>query len=402
MPCVGVTSAAVAEANREQPVVEKISKPEVLAKWREFQKSVEQWETNKTPVLVNWDGGLARSFEQIEPSVVDLMGYFQDGSVFSRDAWQTVLAIDTFIQATVTWAETVKQQPKHTDPAGGKDVWDAFSAVEQAANDNLPDRIESVASLLSLRGITPQHIAIIYDWYDAAGNPDIDQVEDERLNPGKHTSSLRNPAKLKREKDVEAAWKARSEQFGGYDPSVFDGPRESIDISNEPPAPESIEELLSLDGMTLEQVAKMKKITIDEVRESAKQIAYANESVARMVGNELAAERLAVDPAAAMRRRIIEAAVVETYPELTVEERVWAMADDGHHVGRILAGLRAQGSSIRYEDVLRYLSRKPVNDGREEASPEETESGLPQEERPAVGSDKKKRGRAAGKATAST
>jgi hypothetical protein len=338
----------------------RLSRQDVIDAWQSFEEAVTVWEESKAPVLVEWEGGLSRSFEMLEPAVVQLMQDLQDDTVIDKSAWSVVLAIDEFIKATIEWAEQVKLNARGTNPSGSKAVWDAYREVRPAMEDRLPEKLESVASLLSLRGITPQQVAVIYDWYDSAGNPDVDRVEEERINPGKHTQGMRNPARVKREKEIEERWKKRCEEFGGYDPSVFDG-SESTEKpeTKDRPAPESFEELLSYEGMTLEQVARMKQVSIDEVREHAREIALMNTDVARLMGAELAAERLTVDPAKIARKNQLEAAVMETYAGLETNERVWAMMDDGWNVGRICAGLRAHGVGVSYEDVLRYMSQKP-------------------------------------------
>lgn len=352
----------------------KFSRSDVLAMWSAFEQAVIDWEENKAPVLVEWEGGLSRSFEPLEPALIELMAGLQDGTAVDRSAWSVVLAIDEFISACTQWAEAVKQQPRHTDPSGGKAVWDAYREVRPACTDTAPERLESVASLLSLRGMTAQHVAIIYDWYDASGNPDIDRVEDERCNPGKHTSGMRNPAKVKREKEVEARWKKRCEEFGGWDASIFDGSEQTEKPRQFNPAPESYEELLSLPGMTLQQVADMKGVTVEEVREHAQQIALMNSDVARVVNAEMAAEALRVDGDRLSARAAVQAAAMETYPELTINERIWAMSDDGWNVGRIAAGLRAHGASVTYEQVLKVLADKPEIQNVRGTSTEETET----------------------------
>jgi hypothetical protein len=352
----------------------KLSRSEILELWAAFEQQVEQWEQSKTPVLVEWEGGYSRSFEPLEPALIDLMASLQDGTAVDRAAWSVVLAIDSFIKACTEWAEAVKQNPRHVDPSGGKAVWDAYREVRPACTDTTPEKLESVASLLSLRGMTAQHVAIIYDWYDESGNPDIDRVEDERCSPGKHTAGMRNPAKVKREKEVEAQWKRRCEEFGGYDPSIFDGSEQTEQPRKDPPAPESYEELLSLPGMTLQQVADMKHVTVEEVREHAQQIALMNSDVARVVNAEMAAESLRVDGDRLSARAAVQAAVMETYPELTINERIWAMSDDGWNVGRIAAGLRAHGASASYEQVLRVLAEKPEIANVRSTSTEETKT----------------------------
>ena len=374
----------------------RLSRDHVISIWKKFEAAVSQWEESKVPILVDWDGGISRSFETLEPAVVELMESLQDDTVIDRSAWQIALAIDAFISAAVEWAEQVKLAPRSSNPSGSKALWDAFREVAPAMEDRLPERLESVASLLSLKNMTPQRVAVIYDWYDESGNPDVDRVEEERLAPGKHTSGFRNPARVKREKDIEDRWRNRCERFGGYDPSVFDG-NESTEKppAKTPPAPESFEELLSLEGMTLKQASDMKQVSIEQVREHARQITVMNADVAKMMGAELASERLSIDPEKVARRVQLQSATMETYAELETNERVWAMSDDGWGAGRIAAGLRAHGVGVSYEDVLRYLAQKPeVSIGRREEENETVQAEAPPQLKTG-----KTRGRPARKAT---
>ena len=346
------------------------TKSEVLSIWKEFCRRVDDWGTDKQPVMVAWSGGVSRSLETLEPDLAWLMEEFQGGQVFEPQAWETVLAIDEFLRQVVDWAERVKNDWQATDPGGEKALWDAFQEVARSAEENLPSKIETVAQLLSLPNMSVQQVARMYGWFDELGNPDTTKVEEEKLEPGKHTHGWVNPAKKARESRVEAQWVKRCEEFGGWDTNVFKPEREAEANRIEAPAQESVEELLSLPGMTFEQCARMKQVTIDEVREAAKEIALANPMIAQMVSLDAINGRMSVNHDMVSARNMLAAAVIDSYPELDTVERIYAMADDGIRPGRILAALRATHCVLDYDQVIDVLNKRPKH-AKEEAADEE-------------------------------
>lgn len=353
------------------------NKSQVLRVWEDFILKVDAWGTDKQPVMVAWKGGVDRSMETLEPAIAELMAELQDGQVFERDAWETVLAIDDFLAEVVAWAQSVKDDWQNTNPAGHKELWDAFHQVSKAATENLPDKIETVAQLLSLPNMPAQQVARMYGWFDELGNPDVNKVEDEKLNPGRHTANWVNPTKLARDKRVEEAWAKRCETFGGWDTGIFMPDAEAPSQRKEEPAKEPLEELLSYPGMTFDQAAKMKHMTMDEVREAAKEIALANPMVAQLVSVDTAMGRMSVNHDLRSARNMLAAAVVDSYPELDTVERIYAMADDGIRPGRILAALRATHCAIDYDQVVSILNRRGTQNATTETTDEErTEAGV--------------------------
>jgi hypothetical protein len=346
-------------------------KADVLAIWKVFVQKVDDWGTDKQPVMVSWSGGVSRSLETLEPEITWLMSEFQAGQVFDRSSWETILAIDEFLRNVIDWAQRAKDDWQNTDPGGEKYIWDSFQAVARAAEENLPEKIETVAQLLSLPNMSAQQVARMYFWFDDLGNPDVTKVEEEKLNPGKHTSNWVNPAKVARDRKVEEAWVKRCEEFGGWDTDVFLPNRKHDSEFGDEPAQESIEELLSLPGMTFEQCARMKHLTIDQVRDAAKEIALANPMIAQMVSVDAINGRMAINHDLYNAKNMLAAAVIDSYPELDTVERIYAMADDGIRPGRILAALRATHCVVDYDQVVRILNSRPKHDASQEATDEE-------------------------------
>jgi hypothetical protein len=282
-----------------------------------------------------------------------------------------VLAIDAFLSEVVKWAQNVKDNWQDTDPAGHKELWDCFHEVARAATENLPEKIESVAQLLSLEKMPAQQVARMYGWFDEFGNPDVNKVEEEKINPGKHTANWVNPNKVQRNQRVQDAWAVRCETFGGWDTSIFMPNADAPLQKKEEPAKEPLEELLSYPGMTFDQAAKMKHMTIDQVRDAAKEIALANPMVAQLVSVDTAMGRMSVNHDLRSARNMLAAAVVDSYPELDTVERIHAMSDDGIRPGRILAALRATHCAIDYDQVVTILNRRGTTYANTEAAHEE-------------------------------
>ena len=53
-----------------------------------------------------------------------------------------------------------------------------------------PKRLEAVAKLRAMPGMTDHQICRIYGWYDANGNPELWKAEEEEADPGKHSYKL--------------------------------------------------------------------------------------------------------------------------------------------------------------------------------------------------------------------
>lgn len=359
----------------EKPTVTELTKDDFLSVWDEFSSAVAEWEASKSDtLLVFWKGrtvkvvseAVEKAFEPVahilNTQVIDENGESQQVPV-APDAWPLVLAMDDFYFAFVAWADSIRNDPRETDPHGSKEMWHAFHAVKGAGAAPTAMRVESVQQLTAQK-VSPTTIAKIYGWYDEAGDPDLGKVADELEHPGTHTKDWVNPIVSKRINDLTRRWRNRCAGFTNRSvPRTDKAPDQPV--KNSPVAPEPIETLLRLPGMTIEQVAKMKKMTVEEVRKIAVKTRIAiDDNIADMIRQEAAGGIPALQEALD-RQRSIDVADLYTYDNLdTLEERIWAMSDDKISTGLIASALKPFFPALDFMTVERIQRERFGGDGK--------------------------------------
>lgn len=332
-----------------------IPKSEVLTKWAAFEKIVTDWEQSQSADLFLMFKG--RSTKAISEAIVQgfaEVANFIDTDNFAPEAWQTVLAIDEVFDAFDAWGRQMENHPDDADPHGSRELWFKYHSVREAAKPVVYNNIESVHQLAAMPHMPPAQIAKIYGWYDELNNPDVGKVAEELEHPGKHTKNWVNPIIRRKNDELLAKWRTRTDRI---EERKFSGPKKREQKVEEkrkmPPAPESVEELLKMPHMTVEQVALMKQISVDEVRELAAHARIAiDHHVAEMMRNSSASKipglQKMVDS-----QTVASISSIYTYPELsTMEERIDAMLDDRIKPGMIAAALKESFPAISYQTVV--------------------------------------------------
>ena len=332
-----------------------IPKSEVLAKWAAFEKIVTDWEKSDSAELFFMFRG--RHTKAISEAIVQgfaEVATFIDTDNFAPDAWQTVLAIDEVFDAFDAWGRAMENHPEDCDPHGTRELWFKYHSVREAAKPVVYNNVESVHQLAAMPNMPPAQIAKIYGWYDELGNPDVGKVSEELENPGKHTKNWVNPIVKRKNDELLAKWRIRTDRI---DERKFSGPKKREQKIEEKrklgPAPESVEELLKMPHMTVEQVALMKQISVDDVRQIAANARIAiDHHVAEMMRNASASKipglQKMVDS-----QTVADISSIYTYPQLsTMEERIDAMLDDRIKPGMIAAALKESFPAISYQTVV--------------------------------------------------
>jgi len=230
-----------------------------------LEETVKEWQ--QTPpheaVIVQWRGMPSHAVSQgIEEAATQLFELVATSDIEDTHAAHAlVLAIDAFDDAFAKWAEGCQVNPDRTDPSGGPDVWEPFSQMLAAREQRTFPKPEPIGALLAQK-VTHGQIAKIYGWRDASGAPDLEKVQEEITTPGTHfkPSEWVHPGQRRSVADVADRWAARNaKQRPSRLPAQPKAPRE---------APESLDDLI-YGGVNVQQIAKMKRITVDEVRERA-------------------------------------------------------------------------------------------------------------------------------------
>lgn len=328
----------------------------VLAAIDEFDLAVRQWEAGPGPMMEYRGRPTKAVSDAIERAAVALF-QVTDTMQVEFDAYELVLAIDGFEDAFDSWAQKFEQNAS-VDPGGGEEVWNAYRLAQAAKAPHRYRLAEPVQQLVA--GEVPRdQIGKIYGWY--IGDPkdrvvDLERVQREVTTPGSEykPDEWIHPYDKRWREDVEERWAARGQRFEGEE-------AEAAQRATPRTAPEPLDDLIRLPGMSIAQVAKMKNITEDEVRIRA---AALGESMGGDVFLTTAdptargmeqAQRTDDRRADAFRRET----TVDTHPEHGEDwfQRVTAMHADGREPGAILAGLGEAFPTLTFAAVEMVIER---------------------------------------------
>lgn len=146
----------------------------------------------------------------------------------------------------------------------GDNFWLAVLNLERArekAQPRPPITVETIEQLTEQK-VSDRQICIIYDWLDGRGQPELWRLAEERREPGKHTANWVPKAERRRqEQDVRQAQLRQQ---------VAQRQARKVEQLTAP-CKESIEELIG-QGLSAEQIAEMRKCSLDEVYAAADQM----------------------------------------------------------------------------------------------------------------------------------
>jgi len=297
---------------------------------------------------------------------------------FEPAAWDAILCVDDFLIAYQEWATEAERPEGHVSPQGSATMWAKWDAIFSwgLKTPKYAARIEPVPSLLA-QGLTYEMVAKMYGWRDANGNWDGAKVAEEVARPGTHTKDWKNPLQVAHDERTAKRWTEREDTLIELEAKA--AAREEAPPVEPGPAPERIEELLMLDGITVEQIQRMKKCSVEEIREAAVRIGKTIDAETAI----MLAGRGEIDEAQRRMDRHLTNRVggMDTLPDLPLTDRVWALDDQGYSVGEILKGLLTTVGDLTYRQVVSILAEKPqVNHGQEK---DDTAQGAGEEDRQA-------------------
>ena len=211
-------------------------------------------------------------------SLVELVGEDQ----VDPAAYRLCLAVDDFARVWVEWAAAVagssSGQYTYRSRPDAASCWDSWRRVMEATKPRTYRLAESIDVLTREQNISHNQIASIYGWVRPDGSADIDKVLEEIAAPGKHYNPTTwvSPEVARHAAGDAREWESR--RAVDLDPRFFAADPRSRSAAAAAPvvpaiAPEPIHELLAMDGMTVEQVARMKQLTVEEVTIIRQQLA---------------------------------------------------------------------------------------------------------------------------------
>jgi len=208
--------------------------------------AVEEWDAGLGPI-VRWGGydqkslseGLSQRFEQFCESL--------ESDDFHEECWHIVLAADVFADWFGKWQHEVSSGTEMVGPSGTPDMWTAWQGLLGQLKKRSIRHVESIREFLR-QGVGASQIAKNYNWRQPDGSLDMSRTHQAISDPDTVDPQL-NPEDEKREEELAARWQSR----------VVSRQRKADDLAAvNAPAPESLEELLTLPGVTVAQIKKIK------------------------------------------------------------------------------------------------------------------------------------------------
>ena len=274
--------------NRKITLEEIVSSMEGIEKHRKDWLAIEQFHDASRPKAVvdpdmfGEDG--TRYISQTLVSMVNELLRMVASDQIVEEAHEVVLELDRFRSAWIEWAAAVAQKSDsdRSDFLSRPDAPVAWPHWERAMLSLIPKKYalpEGIDALLSEPEIRHNQIADIYGWVKEDGSPNVDMVKEEIRNPGTHYDPKNwvSPEVNRRKKKIAKLWSDRivldiDPRHFSADPVVRNRSFAEPEVAAEP-----IHLLLQMEGMTVEQVASMKQISVEDVRIIQQSLGRAND-----------------------------------------------------------------------------------------------------------------------------
>ncbi len=231
---------------------------ELKTKIDQTAKVIHDWQEADEP-MVMFRGILTKAIDDaVVDAVLDLQEFCRVVEA-DQEAQRLILKVDEFHREWESWSHSVETATGESHPNGTHAMWIAWADVLQSRDVPERRKPEDIRTLIG-QEVGDTQIAKIYGWKDADGRWDVRRVAEEKREPGKHYNpeKWQHPMEVAEREQVARAWEnrvARVRDVGVPQPQAT-------------AAPESIEELLR-QGVGSEQAARMKQISVQEVRAEA-------------------------------------------------------------------------------------------------------------------------------------
>lgn len=238
-----------------------LSKESVRELFESANRAVTTWESQDTPV-VRWRGSARKAISGALIEVWYNMIEAVSTMDVADDAKLAVLAIDEFETILEDWATKCDLTPEDADPKGTHDLWVAWRTIGESlavVNHKKPEPIQQ----LVVEKVSDRQIALMYGWKTEAGEPDVEKVREEKKEPGKHLNldTWVHPSEAKRKAEISEKWDKRTDYLA----------TKNVSSQVKKDAPESLDDLIR-QRVGSEQIARMKGVTLDEVRRRAAEL----------------------------------------------------------------------------------------------------------------------------------
>jgi hypothetical protein len=215
-----------------------------------------------------------------------------------------------------------------------------------------PLRPEPIRQLMS-ENVSRTQIAKIYGFRRPDNSPDLEKLQEEIDNPGTHYDPLTwvHPRDKQFWEEIERRWTERKNLLSRAAEVSQAQERKRV-------AFETIEELI-LQGVNAEQIAKMKRVSVEQVRVKAAEMGISLDSTSVGYATYWDAQRGMEAKRQETLRQSMTRTAINLHSELgnNREARILALRDDGIPPLVILESLKPHFSDLQYSDVAVTLAK---------------------------------------------
>jgi hypothetical protein len=239
----------------------------------ELRDAVRQWDSwSPTPdQMASWQGEAVKPIAETLHQLIAKVGEAFRTTRIEKGAWELALAFDRFYAEFGRWALSLSVAPDAVDPGGTPEMWSAWRGVLKVADQRKPPPPPH-AVVLQSQGCNIRTIAVRFGWTNEDGQPDTARVnrelaaspEDREYDPDNWT----HPRERKFYDELKIQFDERCEKLQKEQDA--NNPR----TTKREPSKESWESLFEMPYMSIRQIALMKMVTEDDVREKMEELGY--------------------------------------------------------------------------------------------------------------------------------
>lgn len=322
-------------------------------------------------VFKQWDDEQANDWTEPVCECLKSLADLVDTMEIEENAHALVLRIDDFLTAANDYLQrrSVDMQYASTDsptdlrwqtPETRRVYLDAMETYWPAVKLAMPLKKhkppETIAELQALN-VNVDQICRIYNFITEDGMPDRTKLQRHQAEAVNGKSQYFDPDNFvpwqakKTQQEIAEQWASREQRLANAGREIR--PRLAGDKQTRQAAAESIESLAALPGITTEQIARMKMLTVEQVEQYLADAGIALEHGVLRYVKPIDAMRQDADIQRRHLQEQLELRRMHTYPEFAddVDARVRAMLQDDRAPKKIQKALALAGVNITYQRI---------------------------------------------------
>ena len=241
-----------------------LTRDEAIIAVRKMLVACDEWANSDGPTTTFRGQPVKQLTTAVQDALGECCGLFLTTDV-AVDAQEIVMAVDVVREEAARYFDAARLAPEATRPDGSDELWVSVRILPRllvASPRRLPTSIPELRRMKA----EPETIAKQYGWWKN-GRPDVQRVQREIDKPGSefNLATWAHPRERARAAELAAKWQQRCERVKDLLPAAAVAPTTSR--RKREPDPRSLEELCRGNpGMTVEQLARMKMTTTEDIQ----------------------------------------------------------------------------------------------------------------------------------------